>query len=1488
MMISAPIYSGDVRQITVGRLQSWFLANGAEPEVGRRHLVSDQQDGLRWPAQYKYQDTEVAKALWIGTKNYTDAPQYGGNTYEYKVVHVGPRVSGENEFFPVKFKLIGKFEAPRVYVEGFEASSLKYLDMPDEIDPNLNCDRKIVNVVNTSIGITVKRNILAWTNQNHDNYFIYEYTFTNTGNIDADEDIEQSVTLKDVWFFFQYRYAPTREACAYGYYWLPQSTTWGASTMLDVRGEDPGSGDPFRAMFSWLGKHSQWTGPGDNIGGPNFLGDGRLGAAQYVGVVTLHADHSPQDGSDDPYQPKTTQYVDSDAPYTSNNSQFDASKMADEYQLMSAGHSARMADLVGDGYADQFGSTFGGYSHGQGFGPYTLAPGESVHIILAEGVAGLNRKQCYEIGGNWLHGSAPFQLPDGSTTNDANQYKNAWVFTGQDSLFKTFQHAIENYQSGYSISSPPPPPNTFELFGSRDHIKLYWSDNAESWPNFGGYIIYRTVGRNDTIYHPIFSCGLHTDNPQIVHYYEDHDVQPDKDYYYYIVSFDDGSKSNGIPLKSSLFWTRTAQAAKLDTIDRVDADLYVSPNGDDANSGLTESEPLKTIHYALSKIITGAYHQHKIYLSSGVYSPSSTGEKFPLHIDHSFLQIIGQGKQQTIIDAEHQQTALYINGDSVRLSGLTIRNAQQTDYANGSGIYAFWAKDLILTDIRIQNNSARNGGGIYATHSQITFNNISIHDNVALYNGGGIYFDATSKLNFDEVHLNSVYGNTSLIGNDLYGIGEISEQSFTFDTLTVLKPSDYYVFPIGRISVTAQNYMVAQKDADLYVSPEGDDQNDGLSPASPLKTITTAIKQIQCDAQNPHTIHLAAGIYSDSASQELFPLYANEGLIIKGVSNKATILDGGLKNSIFYFNGKQNLSIENVAIQKGKGSTGAGIIVEKSNVKLKNVLIEKNQANKGAGIFCTDSATIQLTNVTIRQNNGGGIYWQYHSTALFDSSNRCNIYFNTAMGDGQDLKNVGDALIHVVLDTFTVKYPLEKYAYPLTHFTFDILNGKIKQLEADLYVSPTGNDENDGLSDQTPFKTIQKAMDLIFADQSRPHKIILAEGTYSTSATGENFPINIKEYVTLTGQSQENTILDGENQYQLFHLINTQHVKIENMTIRNGNGDYGGALYAENESFEMKQLTFTNNQGKYGGAIYLDGSDGNLENVVIQNNTSSYYGGAFYLKNSQIKLNRALIVNNYSEKRSGVFTINQGAANFVHCTIVGNSTVYDKYGITYGIYPADIIMVNSIVWSNGSQKPILGRSSMTLTMFHNDIQGGYDGLNAGVSGTLNWLDGNFDQDPKFVGGQPFDYNLTQQSPCVDAGATFFVWDGDTVLNVSDDEFQGNAPDLGALESIYTGIDGNSFTTIPNQVTLYPNYPNPFNPSTTIKYALPKKMEVRLIVFDVLGRKVATLVNKVQTAGYKVVKWEGQNDMGRRVASGVYLISLSTPQKKLVQKVILMK
>jgi hypothetical protein len=98
-----------------------------------------------------------------------------------------------------------------------------------------------------------------------------------------------------------------------------------------------------------------------------------------------------------------------------------------------------------------------------------------------------------------------------------------------------------------------------------------------------------------------------------------------------------------------------------------------------------------------------------------------------------------------------------------------------------------------------------------------------------------------------------------------------------------------------------------------------------------------------------------------------------------------------------------------------------------------------------------------------------------------------------------------------------------------------------------------------------------------------------------------------------------------------------------------------------------------------------------------------------------------------------------------------------------------------------------------------------------------------------------------------------------------------------------GVAENSSNAIPIKFELEQNYPNPFNPSTNIVYALPRAMHVRLAIYDVLGRQVATLVDARQSAGSYSVRFDS-NGLG----TGLYFSRLETETFTKVRKMLLNK
>ena len=164
-----------VKWLANNALRSYFLNFGAEPEYCRRdrttYLAVDQIDGLCWPNEFniRMKGIKAAKALWIGTTNYADP--VSNTTYPYKVVCIGKdAIFTGTEIFADNLLLNGKFPHPSVYVDGVSASARDFDDILDNEDNTLSADREIVNNFHTSIGISVTRKVLAFSQQYNNNY----------------------------------------------------------------------------------------------------------------------------------------------------------------------------------------------------------------------------------------------------------------------------------------------------------------------------------------------------------------------------------------------------------------------------------------------------------------------------------------------------------------------------------------------------------------------------------------------------------------------------------------------------------------------------------------------------------------------------------------------------------------------------------------------------------------------------------------------------------------------------------------------------------------------------------------------------------------------------------------------------------------------------------------------------------------------------------------------------------------------------------------------------------------------------------------------------------------------------------------------------------------------------------------------------------------------------------------------------------------------
>lgn len=108
-----------------------------------------------------------------------------------------------------------------------------------------------------------------------------------------------------------------------------------------------------------------------------------------------------------------------------------------------------------------------------------------------------------------------------------------------------------------------------------------------------------------------------------------------------------------------------------------------------------------------------------------------------------------------------------------------------------------------------------------------------------------------------------------------------------------------------------------------------------------------------------------------------------------------------------------------------------------------------------------------------------------------------------------------------------------------------------------------------------------------------------------------------------------------------------------------------------------------------------------------------------------------------------------------------------------------------------------------------------------------------------------------------------------------------------VRSLHGPVSGNLANGMPYIYTLEQNYPNPFNPTTNINFSIPEPARVELIIYNVLGQRVKTLVDKKMTPGFHHVIWNGLNDLGVSVSTGVYIVKIKCKDFVQTRKMIMM-
>ncbi len=470
------------------------------------------------------------------------------------------------------------------------------------------------------------------------------------------------------------------------------------------------------------------------------------------------------------------------------------------------------------------------------------------------------------------------------------------------------------------------------------------------------------------------------------------------------------------------------------------------------------------------------------------------------------------------------------------------------------------------------------------------------------------------------------------------------------------------------------------------------------------------------------------------------------------------------------------------------------------------------------------------------------------------------------------------------------------------------------------YVATNGNDSNAGTSAQ-PWRTLQKA-----ANAARAGDLVLvANGTYvgmqitadgtaaapiTFRANGTNVLVNARnastpdninieggDYVTVEGFVVEDAPRVG------IRAVIATGIKIRNNTVRRSG--LTGILTGYTPSIEISGNSASGSLQEHG--IYVSNSTSAADNPVVRNNecfdnnqNGVQFNGDCDAGGDGI-ISGALIENNivHHNNWKGFSLISVQNSTIRNNLIYENGLLAGAGGIHLADQPGcgkpsnNNIVVNNTIHEPRITGIRMSNGSTGNTIFNNLV----------VASTLSYTivdegSGNFIDTASnlkltsltglFVAPGAEDYHLAANSAALNAAALTYRSTNAPLVDIDGNSRpQGPLPDVGSDErSVSTAVGD-----VPSvSVQLEQNVPNPFNPSTRITYVVqsPTAVNVNLDVFDVRGRLVRQLVHDRASTGQVVVAWDGRDDDGGEVSSGVYFYRLVAGSTTITRRMTLLK
>lgn len=627
--------------------------------------------------------------------------------------------------------------------------------------------------------------------------------------------------------------------------------------------------------------------------------------------------------------------------------------------------------------------------------------------------------------------------------------------------------------------------------------------------------------------------------------------------------------------------------------------------------------------------------------------------------------------------------------------------------------------------------------------------------------------------------------------------------------------------------------------------------------------------------------------------------------------------------------------LQNCIIKRNFGPSligGGGLLIRNSNAFLSNLLVTENEVSFDGGGILFNSSEIEMDTInrcSIYLNEAAehnDIYCTVGSELI------TTIYLDTASVDSLDDYFIGGyfesvdilngKLEKIAEDLYvspegdnnnsglTPEEPLKNITFAMHIIDADSLNPRIIHLLPGVY-SPSGG-QHFPLNLRSYVSLIGAGKEHTIIDLEQVKTYAMMGANYENDITLSsmtiingfaNFDINLMAY-TLKFYQNSGLIIDN---MRFSHIISS---KIINPTMLTSNmewQDYTSTTIRNCEFIDNTVLT----------AVSLGwNTDILVQNCTFENNLPVESAEHHWYNNSHSsitvgghdynyefpysrRIENSLFSNNINNNPNadGMNTVALGIVplhypvDIVNCTFTDN--ISNFYGISIAsdhLHHTKARFVNCIIWNNELPYEINvyddyyeGQEMVYLNMAYNNVQNGTDDFLFEGAVDLVYEDTNMDTEPLFIDPETGDYTLQPNSPLIDAGTALYIIDDDTVLNLSPDQYYGDAPDMGAYEW-YPVMDIKSdLPLFPETVRINSVYPNPFNSSMTVYYSIAHSGVLNLAIYDLTGRLIKNLIHAYVSTGTHRISLEQHE-----IASGAYLLKLTTPNGNDTKSITILK